>query len=65
MTFLWDGPMSRARYLVQGRGYLHMPLSGEMVSMHWNWVRDRLTPRHAAVLESQTNHHLAIANLTI
>jgi hypothetical protein len=69
---LKDGKMAlgdlterRARYLVQGRGYLHMPLPGEMVSMHWNWVCDMLTPRQAAVLESQTNHHLAIANLTI
>ena len=55
----------RARYQVQGRGYLDMPLPGDMVTMHWNWVCDRLTPQQAAVLESQTEHHIAIANLTI
>jgi hypothetical protein len=50
---------------VNGRGYLSTPRPGDLVSVHWNWVCDLLTPDKAAALERQTRNHLAIANQTL
>lgn len=52
-------------YKANGEGYLDMPPPGTLVSMHWNWVCDVLTPQQEAALASQTLHHLSIANQTI
>jgi hypothetical protein len=55
----------QVRYRVDGRGYLATPAVGDVVSMHWDWVCDALTPQQAARLERQTRHHLALANQTL
>jgi hypothetical protein len=55
----------QARYQVKGQGYLKTPSPGDLVSLHWDWVCDVLTPRQAATLERQTNHHLTLANQTL
>lgn len=59
-------PVQRqARHQVEGRGYLKTPQPGDLVSLHWDWVCDVLTPHQVATLERQTNHHLALANQTL
>lgn len=35
---------------------------GDWVSLHWEWVCDRLTDRQLAALRHYTRHHLAIVN---
>ncbi len=35
---------------------------GDWVSMHWEWVCDRLTPRQLAALRHYTRLHLDVAN---
>lgn len=36
--------------------------AGDWVSMHWEWVCDRLTPHQLAALRHYTRLHLAVAN---
>jgi hypothetical protein len=36
--------------------------AGDVVSLHWDWVCDRLTPRQAASLEHYTDTQLQVAN---
>lgn len=55
----------RVSYQVNGQGYLAAPQPGDMVSVHWDWVCDVLTPDKAAELERHTRYHLAIANQTL
>ncbi len=55
----------RVRYRVGGRGYLSGLQPGQMVSMHWDWACDLLTPQQAARLERETRRHLALANQTL
>ena len=60
------GPVTRrAIYRADGRGYLKAPAPGDVVSLHWDWVCDVLTPRQVGRLERQTMHHIALANQTI
>lgn len=35
-----------------------------VVSMHWDWACESLTPEQATLLETETRRHLAIANRT-
>lgn len=55
----------RAALKADGIGYLTTPQPGDMVSLHWEWVCDFLTPAQVARLESQTRHHMELANTTI
>jgi hypothetical protein len=55
----------RVAHRLNGAGYLDTPQPGELVSMHWDWACDKLTPSQAKALDGQTRHHLAIANQTI
>ncbi|MSQ28814.1 MAG: hypothetical protein EXR51_11885 [Dehalococcoidia bacterium] len=52
------------RYRVDGRGYLAPPPPCELVSMHWDWACDVISPEQAARLERETRHHIALANQT-
>jgi hypothetical protein len=62
---LGEAEERRVYFQVNGRGYLSTPQPGDLVSVHWNWVCDLLTPDQAAGLERQTRYHLAIANQTL
>jgi len=55
----------RASFRLRGRGYLEGLKPGDLVSLHWGWICDRLTPRQAQHLERQTRHHLALASQTL
>lgn len=54
-----------ARRKMLGRGYLDDLAPGAVVSMHWNWICDRISPSQARALERETERHLRLANLTI
>jgi hypothetical protein len=47
---------------VDGSGFLTDLAEGDVVSLHWEWVCDRLTPAQLQQLRYYTKHHLDIAN---
>jgi hypothetical protein len=67
---LWDGRNlrlgparpRRAAWRRDGLGFLADLGPGDRVSLHWDWVCDRLTPRQAATLARYTRRMLALAN---
>jgi hypothetical protein len=66
----WDGRRLRlgaatarsADWRRDGLGFLDELRSGDWVSLHWDWVCDRLTSRQAAILRQYTRRMLALAN---
>jgi Family of unknown function (DUF6390) len=66
----WDGhslrlgsPTTReAAWRRDGLGFLSELRPGDLVSVHWDWVCDRLTPRQVSQLERLTRRMLALAN---
>ena len=67
---VWDGRALRlgapalrsAAWRRDGLGFLHALRSGDLVSLHWDWVCDRLTGSEAATLGRYTRRMLALAN---
>ena len=60
------GPSVReTRRAAEGLSYLKDLQAGEIVSMHWGWVCDRLTPAQVSRLSAETSHHIRIANETL
>jgi len=67
---VWDGfalalgepELETARLAVDGTGFLTELVQGDAVSMHWDWICDRLTPAQLQQLRSHTERHLKIAN---
>jgi hypothetical protein len=51
-----------ARVAVDGTGFLTDLTEGDVVSLHWDWVCDRLTPAQLQHLKYYTKRHLDIAN---
>ena len=49
---------------VDGIGFVDDVLPGDVVSLHWGWACDRLTPRQRANLVAWTEFELAVANRT-
>jgi Family of unknown function (DUF6390) len=47
-----------------GVGLLDELAVGDWVSLHWEWICDRLTPRQLAALRYYTRRHLTIVNET-
>jgi hypothetical protein len=66
---VWDGRQlslgparpESARRAVAGVGLVHQLHPGHWVSLHWDWVCDRLSRRQLAALRRYTMRHLAIA----
>lgn len=66
----WDGTtlavgepvVETAKYAVNGTGFIAGLVAGDVVSLHWDWVCDRLTPRQLQQLKLFTGRHLKIAN---
>jgi hypothetical protein len=48
-----------------GTGFLDAVQVGDAVSVHWDWLCDRLTPGQLRRLEHWTAYHVAIANRTM
>jgi hypothetical protein len=69
---VWDGRMLRlggrtrreASWHTDGLGFVGDLRPGEWVSVHWDWVCDRLTGEQVARLRRYTLRTLAIANRT-
>jgi hypothetical protein len=67
---VWDGtalevgePVAEsAKYAVNGTGFVADLAVGDVVSLHWDWVCDRLTPHQLQQLKLFTARHLKIAN---
>lgn len=61
------GPMRRevVERWVDGIGFVDDVAAGDVVSLHWGWACDRLTPRQLANLVSWTEFELQIANRAI
>jgi DNA-binding transcriptional ArsR family regulator len=51
--------------LVDGKGFVTELVPGDIVSLHWGWVCERLSERQARDLERYTGHHVRLANQTI
>ncbi|MFC6707443.1 DUF6390 family protein [Flexivirga alba] len=47
---------------VDGVGMVQDLAEGDWVSMHWEWICDRLTPRELAALRHYTDVHLGLVN---
>jgi len=53
------------RRALDGHAFVEAAAPGDMVSIHWDWVCDRLDPRQLAALVRSTRRQLAITNRTI
>jgi Family of unknown function (DUF6390) len=51
-----------AKYAVNGTGFVAGLAAGDVVSLHWDWVCDRLSPHQLQQLLHFTARHLRIAN---
>lgn len=58
------GPVVReiATGVVDGPGQIAGLAVGDLVSVHWDWICDRLTESGVRELQRQTEHHLRIVN---
>jgi hypothetical protein len=63
-TFLSVGApvVETAKFAVAGTGFVEQLKVGDVVSLHWDWVCDVLTPRGLRQLQHFTARHLEIAN---
>ncbi|MCH6468586.1 DUF6390 family protein [Sinomonas terrae] len=69
-TLAWDGSVlavgpdvvETAKYAVAGTAFVSDLTVGDVVSLHWDWVCDRLTTAQLAQLRHFTARHLEIAN---
>ncbi|MDQ6716094.1 MAG: DUF6390 family protein [Actinomycetota bacterium] len=67
---VWDGRVlslgeavtETAEFARGGTGFIDDLLPGDVVSLHWHWVCDRLTAGELTQLQKYTARHLAIAN---
>ena len=61
-----DSPRSeRIQGWREGAGFVDDVQPGDVVSIHWSWACDRLSPRQLAGLVRTTRHEIGVANLTI
>ena len=51
--------------LFDGRGFVTELAPGDLVSLHWGWVCERLVERQGRDLERYTRHHIRLANQTL
>jgi hypothetical protein len=56
---------TRVRAGLDGVGFVPAVVPGDLVSLHWDWACDRLTPGAAGRLERSTRQELAVANRSI
>ena len=69
----WDGSRLRlgaprtetVRWSAEGLSLAATPAPGGVVSMHWDWICERLTPDRTDALADSTAHALDMANATL
>lgn len=67
---VWDGLalslggplLETAKYAVDGSGFIDGLAAGDMVSLHWDWVCDKLSGSQLRKLQHYFARHLKIAN---
>jgi hypothetical protein len=59
---LGEPRVEQVRRGLDGAGFVDDLAEGEMVSLHWDWVCDRLTPRALSWLQACTHHNLNAVN---
>lgn len=59
---LGEPRVETAYVAMSGTGFLDGVTAGDVVSLHWDWVCDRLTPAQMHQLRHYTKRHLDIAN---
>ncbi len=67
---VWDGSrlalgtasVESVRWSAAGRSLHAGPEAGDVVSMHWDWVCERLTAPEAEALSEATGHALELTN---
>jgi hypothetical protein len=72
-SLVWDGHDLRlgpweprvARWRADGLAFTPTLDPGDMVSLHWDFVCDRITPKQAAALDRATRRALATAATTV
>lgn len=62
---LGESRRERVTRMVEGKGFVTAVAPGDIVSIHWGWVCETLTPRQQANLARFTDQHLRLANETI
>ena len=66
----WDGATLRRgavasetfAWAVEGTSHLDRPAAGDLVTLHWDWICERITAAQAQRLTRWTDRHLAIVN---
>ncbi len=53
------------RRRLDGTGFLDDVQPGDVVSLHWDWVCERLSPERLRALVARTEHQIALTNRTI
>lgn len=60
---LFQGGLTDTGITISRNGYaLDAITTGDLVSLHWDWACERLSPQRAAALDAATERQLAIAN---
>lgn len=67
---VWDGQtlslgeprLETVQYAVGGTAFLDDLAEGDVVSLHWDWVCDRISPEQLQQLQYYTARHMEIAN---
>lgn len=50
---------------IDGRGFLDQVRVGDVVSIHWNWAAEVLTPARLRRLQQETDHAMRVANVAL
>ncbi|HEX5825675.1 MAG TPA: DUF6390 family protein [Candidatus Limnocylindrales bacterium] len=62
---LGSGRTERVQGWRDGAGFVDGVTTGDIISIHWSWACDRLSPGQLSKLIAWTSREIAIANLTI
>jgi hypothetical protein len=53
------------RRWLDGAGFVADVVRGDVVSVHWDWACEVLSPRRLEALRRRTAHQIALANQTL
>jgi Family of unknown function (DUF6390) len=59
-----DATSGRARWAIDGQSMLDQPIVGDLVSLHWDWVCDVITPEQARQIDSLEAQQRAVLGLS-
>lgn len=62
---LGQGQPYAATRLLEGKGFVSELMPGDVVTMHWGWICERLSGQQLAQLERYTRMHMRLASQTL